>query len=159
MALFILASMATIAASPSTMYLTDHESTAASDLWCDARSVGGVLVDGAVADTEVVRVEVPSASVPAEQRTAAQVAAVQRAGEQLLNTFLEAAPAGAAPLVTLTRTATGAVFSGVLVDPRQVERPVPVPVEDVVVIKGGDTRVLVAAIGRNGLPQPVRTRW
>jgi LPXTG-motif cell wall-anchored protein len=114
--------------------------------------VGDIIVDGRPVATEVVRVEIPSAEVAPEDRSPAQVAAMQRAGQQLVDSFTEAAPTGSDPLVTLTKTATGAVVNGVAVDPRDGATPVPVPVEDVVLVKAGETRVLLAAIGPDGTP-------
>lgn len=117
---------------------------------------GAVLVDGRALDADIVTIDVPAAAVAPDDRTPAQVAAVQAAGEELLSRLTEAAPAGSAPAVTLTKTATGAVLNGVLVDPRNGTTRVPVPVEDVVLVSAARTRVLLAAVGPDGRPQSVK---
>jgi LPXTG-motif cell wall-anchored protein len=93
--------------------------------------------------------------VEPEDRTPAQVAAIQRAGAALIDEFNSLTPAGSEPLVTLTNTPTGAVVNGVLVDPRNTRRPVPVPVEDVVLVSASDTKVLLAAATADAKPERV----
>lgn len=121
------------------------------------QSPGGaaVLVDGAAVVAEVATVDAPAAAVAPEQRTPEQVAAIQQAGAALVAEFNEAAPDGVEPLVSVTNTDTGAVVNGVLVDPRDGVTPVPVPVEDVLVVSAPDTKVLFAASTDAGAPEEV----
>lgn len=73
-------------------------------------------------DAEVLRVDIAAGDAP-QDRTEAQVAVIQQAGEQSLNTFIDAAPAGPEPLVTMSKTS-------------------PVRVEHVVLVTAAETRVL-----------------
>lgn len=117
-----------------------------------APGAGGVRVNGAVVTAAVARVDVPAAEVAPEDRTPEQVASVQEAAAELVASFTADAPAGAAPLVTVTNTDTGAVVNGVVVDPRDGVTPVPVPAEDVVLLSAAETRVLFAAASGEAVP-------
>jgi LPXTG-motif cell wall-anchored protein len=116
---------------------------------------GGVMIDGESVPTEVVSVTVPAAQVAPESRTPEQVVEVQAAAQELVDAFNAAAPAGTEPLVTVTNTDTGAVVNGVLVDPRDGVTPVPVPVEDVLMVSAADMKVLLAAATDAGVPEEV----
>jgi LPXTG-motif cell wall-anchored protein len=114
-----------------------------------------VVIDGQPTDVQVMNLDIPSARVDPQDRTPAQVAAVQQAGAALVNDFNSLTPPGAAPLVTITNTATGAVANGVLVDPRNGTTPVPVPVEDLVLVSASQTKVLLAAATADAVPEKV----
>jgi hypothetical protein len=113
---------------------------------------GGVLVNGEPVAAQVSSLAVPAADVAPEDRTPEQVAAVQQAAAALVEVFNAAVPEGAAPLVTVTNTDTGAVVNGVLVDPRDGVTPVPVPAEDVVVLSAAEIKVLFAAASGDAVP-------
>jgi LPXTG-motif cell wall-anchored protein len=120
----------------------------------------GGFIDGVPTPVEVRTIDDEAARTAPEDRTPAQVLAIQQAGAALLAEFNEAAPDGSEPLVTLTNTPTGAVVNGILVDPRDGITPVPVPVEDVVLLSfrelsSQQVNVLLAAGSDEGEPSVV----
>ena len=94
------------------------------------------------ATTETV--QTTGSQIAPSNRTPEQVTAIQTAGADLLNQFNAALPVGATPAVSITNTPTGAVFNGVLVSPTTGAN-IPVPVDDVVVIKSVQAAVMIAA--------------
>ena len=97
-----------------------------------------------VADATTKTVQTTGSQTAPSSRTPEQVAAIQTAGADLLNQFNAALPVGATPAVSITNTPTGAVFNGVLVSPTTGVN-IPVPVDDVVVIKSVQAAVMIAA--------------
>ena len=97
-----------------------------------------------VADATTKTVQTTGSQTAPSSRTPEQVTAIQAAGADLLNQFNAALPVGATPAVSITNTPTGAVFNGVLVSPTTGAN-IPVPVDDVVVIKSVQAAVMIAA--------------
>lgn len=101
-------------------------------------------------DTEVIMLEVPGARVEPTERTAEQVQAIQEAAADLVEMFLGEEEFEL--VISVTNTPTGATITGLLLDPRDGETPVAVPAEDVVLISGGNLRVLLSAADTEGQP-------
>jgi hypothetical protein len=97
-----------------------------------------------VADATTKTVQTTGSQTAPSSRTPEQVTAIQTAGADLLNQFNAALPVGVTPTVSITNTPTGAVFNGVLVSPTTGAN-IPVPVDDVVVIKSVQAAVMIAA--------------
>jgi alpha-tubulin suppressor-like RCC1 family protein len=111
---------------------------------------GGVTANGLPVDTEVIMLEVPGARVEPTERTAEQVQAIQEAAADLVEMFLGEGESDLA--ISVTNTPTGATITGLLLDPRDGETAVAVPAEDVVLITGGNLRVLLSAADTQGQP-------
>jgi hypothetical protein len=111
---------------------------------------GGVTANGLPVETEVIMLEVPGARVEPTERTAEQVQAIQEAAADLVEMFLGEGESDL--VISVTNTPTGATITGLLLDPRDGETAVAVPAEDVVLIAGGNLRVLLSAADTQGQP-------
>lgn len=80
---------------------------------------------------------------------------IQQAAARLIEAFNESLPANAGPLVTITNTETGAVLNGMLVDPRDGVTPIAIPVENLVMMTIGESKVLLVGASPTGEPLDV----
>ena len=115
----------------------------------------GALVNGSPVVGEVEAITSPAASVPPAQRSPEQVQEIQQAAARLIEAFNESLPANTGPLVTITNTDTGAVLNGLLVDPRDGVTPIAIPVENLVMMTIGESKVLLVGASPTGEPLDV----
>ena len=108
-----------------------------------AAGSGKAMVNGTAADVIIEQVDIPAAAKEPAQRSAADVRLLQDAANRLVGGLDALLPSGATPPVVVANTDTGAVVNGLVTN-------VPVPIEDVTVVKVANQAVLVAGVNRNG---------
>jgi hypothetical protein len=110
------------------------------------------IVDGQSVAASVDRITTPAISVSPTNRTAEQVIAVQQAAASLVADFKISLPQNATAPISLTNTTTGAVINGLLLNPRNTSTAIAVPVENVVVMTVGSTRLMLVSATPDGKP-------
>ena len=126
----------------------------ASDASIAARQPGQVaaLVNGQSVTATVERIATPAVSVLPANRNTEQVVAVQQAAAALLAEFQSSLSQNVTAPISVTNTATGAVISGLLVNPRNGVNAISVPIENVVMMTVGSTRLLLVGAAPTGEP-------
>ena len=104
---------------------------------------GRAVVNGSEATVVIQQVDIPAADKEPARRSAGEVRQLQDAATQLVSGLNALLPAGATPPVVVANTGTGAVINGLVTN-------VPVPIENVTVVKVAEQAVLVAGVNSNG---------
>ena len=103
---------------------------------------GQAVVDGVSVAPAIVSVDIPAAQKEPELRTPAEIKQIQKAADELVDDLNDLLPEGQTPPVSINNTETGAVLNGVA--------SVPVPVEDVKVVRVQESALLVAGTDVTG---------
>jgi alpha-tubulin suppressor-like RCC1 family protein/outer membrane protein OmpA-like peptidoglycan-associated protein len=103
---------------------------------------GQAVVDGVPVTPTIVSIDIPAAQKEPEQRTPTEIKQIQKAADELVDDLNDLLPEGQTPPVSIDKTETGAVLNGVAT--------VPVPVEDVKVVKVQESALLVAGTDVTG---------
>ncbi len=111
-----------------------------------------MLIGGVVVDVTLTKASEELRNVPPQERTAEQVAELQDLADAMIAQIQATLGANEQLPISVVKTPTGAVIVGLVTDP-QTGKSIRVPVEHVVLIRGGGLLLMVA--GSNGT-QPAR---
>lgn len=125
-----------------------------SDATIASRQPGqaAAIVNGQKVSASVEKITSPAIAVAPEKRSNEQVSAVQQAAASLVAEFTDSLPQNAASPVSISNTSTGAVINGLLVNPRKSSTAIAVPIENVVMMTVGSTRLLLVGAAPTGEP-------
>jgi hypothetical protein len=119
--------------------------------WPTSPGEGKILINNEPVTVQITRVDSSIRSVPPEQRTQEQIDQIRAVGEQMIVVVQNAAGNRTTIPISIRYTDTGAVFTGLIVDPITGAAK-EIPVEDVALLVGGGLVIMVGGISSSGDP-------
>jgi hypothetical protein len=119
--------------------------------WPTSPGEGKILINDEPVTVQITRVDSSIRSVPPEQRTQEQIDQIRAVGEQMIVVVQNAAGNRTTIPISIRYTDTGAVFTGLIVDPITGAAK-EIPVEDVALLVGGGLVIMVGGISSSGDP-------
>ena len=107
------------------------------------------MVNNQEVDVQITRVDPSIGRTPPEQRTQSQIDQIRAIGQQMIVVVQSAAGARTTIPINIRYTDTGAVFTGLVVNPLTGESE-EIPVEDVALLVGGGLVLMVGGITEGG---------
>jgi hypothetical protein len=139
---------------PATRLLQTPTNTVAPNTdprWPTSPGEGKILINNEPVTVQITRVDSSIRSVPPEQRTQEQIDQIRVVGEQMIVVVQNAAGNRTTIPISIRYTDTGAVFTGLIVDPITGAAK-EIPVEDVALLVGGGLVIMVGGISSGGDP-------
>jgi titin len=139
---------------PATRLLQTPTNTVAPNAdprWPTSPGEGKILINDEPVTVQITRVDSSIRSVPPEQRTQEQIDQIREVGQQMIVVVQNAAGNRTTIPISIRYTDTGAVFTGLIVDPITGAAK-EIPVEDVALLVGGGLVIMVGGISSSGDP-------
>ena len=128
---------------------TDTVPPNANPRWPVSPGEARILINDEPVAVQVTRVDSSIRNVPPEQRTQEQIEQIRAVGEQMVVVVQNAAGNRTTIPISIRYADTGAVFTGLVVDP-VTGAAREIPVEDVALLVGGGLVIMVGGISSSG---------